>query len=135
MKCCKFERLIFPGILIVVVSFCLFGCEDNGTDPQYNNNVSVGSMSIRPSTITLYSTDTYTVLTVSGGTPPYSWNVSDKSLGTVPANSTANVITYTLVSSTYGANVITVNDANNWTASAIVYQSSATGATTRIVSQ
>jgi hypothetical protein len=99
----------------------LLGCEDNNTPDTFGTAPAVGVLSISPPSATLDSTNTYAVFEAHGGTPPYSWSVSDSSLGSIP-NTSASVITYTRVASAAGANVLTVEDRNRWTASAVINQ-------------
>ncbi len=84
------------------------------------------TMSISPASVTLSlgSGEFYASFTVSGGTPPYSWQVGNPSLGTVSYSASATeVCSYQAVAGAYGKNTITVKDADGRTASASITQS------------
>ncbi len=118
---------ILSAILAAFMAF-FTGCEDNSKPYEYNAVPSVGQLKIEPSSAELAVTETFAVFTASGGVGPYSWAVSDKTLGTVPAT-TGNTITYTRTAATFGANLIIVADNNGWSAQAVVMQSASTNAT------
>jgi hypothetical protein len=83
------------------------------------------TMSISPSSITLALSEgeLYASFSVSGGTPPYSWNVGNASLGTVSYSADATeVCSYRAVAGAYGKNTVTVKDGDGRTATATITQ-------------
>jgi ribosomal protein S11 len=94
-----------------------------------DSNGSVTSMTIsQPSTSSLRATaapaslsadGAKSILTATGGNPPYTWSVGDDSLGGLSAN-TGTTVTYTRNSS--GGNVITVTDQDGSRYSFIINQ-------------
>lgn len=75
------------------------------------------SISANPST--LNNDEDVSVLSVSGGTSPYTWSVGDDALGGLSSQS-GNSVVYTRNSA--GNNVVTVEDAEGYTASVIMSQ-------------
>jgi hypothetical protein len=110
-------------ILAAAVPFIMAagGCEDNAMPRRENSLPAPGALVVNPSSITLASTNTYAVFSVTGGTPPYRWSLSDSSLGSIP-DTTASSITYTRTASALGVNILSVVDYNRWSASATIYQ-------------
>lgn len=104
----------------------LVGCEDNNTPDSFNDSPGVTALRIAPSSTTIGPTNTYAVFEAFGGMGPFSWSVADAALGTIPV-STAHIITYTRVEDAFGANVITVRDANGWVSTAEISQPETTG--------
>jgi len=116
----QFFRVIYAvtcGILLL-----LTGCEDNSEPDTLNEFPDVAALTISPSSATIGAGDTYAVFTAEGGTAPFSWRISDTSLGSIPQGVTAQTITYTRSGTTLGANTITVFDGNGWGASALINQ-------------
>lgn len=99
----------------------LSACEDNSESIPLNLPSEVAPLTVEPISTTLSSTNNVTILTARGGTAPYSWKVSDISLGAVP-DIKAYVVTYTRVASAQGANLVTVTDKNQWQAQALITQ-------------
>ncbi len=98
----------------------LNGCEDNAESRLPDPGAPPATLVIRPSFVSLSTSNTYANFEVSGGSPPYQWDVSDKTLGSVPDSYTP-VATYTR-KTVSGINVISVRDNNHWSAQATVYQ-------------
>ena len=122
-------RSVFRRTVVALFSAFLLtctGCEDNAASDNYNETVSVTALRVTPVSVSLGSSDTYAVFVAQGGSPPYSWSVSDSSLGTVSDTSAATV-TYTRIGSTLGGNEVYVSDNNGWAAAAIVLQTDAAG--------
>jgi len=97
------------------------GCEDNTEPEHYNDAGNVSALTVSPGAKSLGAADTSASFAAGGGSPPYSWSVSDTSLGTV-ADTTFSIVTYSRVGSTEGVNVVRVTDANGWVAEAVVTQ-------------
>lgn len=116
--------------MAVAAALFISGCEDNTNDSPLNKADPVSPLGLNPASVELGLGITYAVFTASGGVPPYSWSVSDSTLGSVPA-STAGTITYTRSGATIGANVIFVSDANGWSAQSIVSQTASTNSVTQ----
>jgi hypothetical protein len=108
-------------ILVILVAAVMAGCEDSNEPASYGNMPAVSPLRIDPSMVVLGPTNSYAVFKASGGSAPYTWSLGDKSLGTIPA-SASYLITYTRVDSTYGAQEISVIDANGWTSMAEIWQ-------------
>ncbi len=115
----KLTALMLTMGSALVILLC--SCEDSSEDYQYNRDVNIEPLTISPAEVTLTTEETFTVLTAVGGTPPFSWSVSDSSLGSLP-DSNAATVTYTRKSAAYGANVVTVTDNNKWSSQCIVNQ-------------
>lgn len=90
----------------------MIGCESNdGTDSP---------VEITPSSVTLDASSTSNVVfEASGGLAPYSWKVSDESLGTLA--SSLNTAVYTRKSPA-GINIVTATDTNGYAGTAMIYQ-------------
>jgi len=117
--------MIISVLSAILAAFMAFftGCEDNNDPYDYNVVPTVGKLTLTPSSVTLTDLGTYAVLTAAGGVGPYSWSVSDSTLGTVPTTAHGNTITYTRISGVYGANLVIVVDDNGWSAQAVITQS------------
>lgn len=115
----------FSTCIAMMLAVMLVSCENDDEPAVYNATPNVAGMSISPAQATLNFGETYIVFTASGGTPPYSWSVSDQSMGTI-TNVPFATITYTRTTSANGANIIRVNDSNQWTAEAIIIQTAST---------
>lgn len=63
----------------------------------------------------------FSILTASGGVPPYNWTVSDTALGNV-LSSTGSSVTYKRNPGVTGSNAITVNDSAGNSVSIIIKQ-------------
>ncbi|OVE76291.1 hypothetical protein BVX97_01610 [bacterium E08(2017)] len=96
------------------------GCEDNLVDDNLNQPNTVGILDISPDRIEL-GTNNIAIFTASGGTAPYSWSVSDSSIGTVNQTE-AGTVTYTRATVAVGANLVILRDKNNWEVQATVTQ-------------
>lgn len=115
---------LFGIICTVTCGLILFfaaGCEDNTVPDTLNHADPVGALTISPSSVMIGADETFAVFTANGGTPPYSWSVSDSTLGSVPQTD-ASTVTYTRTGTTLGANTVRVVDRNSWVASAVVSQ-------------
>lgn len=117
-------------VFFAVAGAFFAGCEDSSAPDDFNNPAPASALSVIPSYITLGPTNTYAVFEARGGTPPYTWSIGDTSLGTIPAT-TAHLITYTRVASKYGANAISLKDANGWMSTAAIWQPDTTNSTRR----
>lgn len=78
------------------------------------------AMSISASPQTVEANGSYSVLSVTGGTPPYSWSVADPDKGRLPSGTTGETVTYRRI--TAGDNVVTVTDGNSSVASLVISQ-------------
>jgi len=118
------KKCFFGEICLLVCGLVLFfaaGCEDNAVPDTLNEADPVGALTISPSSASIGEGVTFAVFTANGGTPPYSWSISDTSLGSIPQTD-AGTITYTRSGTTLGANTITVVDRNHWAAAAVINQ-------------
>jgi len=115
--------LYWTGLVGIIGFALLAGCEDNGEPDDYNTADPISALSVNPSSKILYAGDDHAIFSAEGGSSPYSWSISDTSLGSIPST-TASTITYTRSGTTVGANVITLIDSNGWSAEAIVTQKS-----------
>ena len=106
------KLLLASGVIAIFVFITMTGCEEDGAN-------SGDVFRIEPSEVTLSSDEGSTSLHVVGGTPPYTWSVSDTTLGTVASNGEA--VTYIRTKMT-GVNVVSVRDSKGWSASAHIYQ-------------
>ena len=90
----------------------MIGCEsDDGTNSP---------VEVTPSSVTLDASSTSNVVfEASGGLAPYSWKVSDESLGTLATS--LNTAVYTR-KSTSGINIVTATDTNGYAGTAMIYQ-------------
>lgn len=109
------SSLIPSLFLSVIVASMLFivACDDGSP--------STGSFSISPPSVTLSDDDSAAVFTVSGGSLPISWSVSDTNLGSVAGGDELG--TYTRATGLVGANTVRATDANGNIATATVFQS------------
>ncbi len=110
----KAATIAFAGLILI-----LSGCEDNADDRSYNDAGDLAALSISPASATLDSGETYVAFTAIGGTGPYYWSVHDESLGKFDTNVAVTVI-YNRIGVGQGANIIHLQDANNWIAEAMV---------------
>ncbi len=95
------------------------GCEDNEDGRSYNEAGDISALAISPASATLDYGEIYVTFTAVGGTGPYSWSVHDESLGTLDTSTAVNVV-YNRIGVRPGANIIHLQDANNWIAEAMV---------------
>jgi hypothetical protein len=100
--------------LPAAVALWLSGCEGGG-----DSNLEGQYLRVEPSEVTLSKKDTTVGLHAAGGQSPYTWQVSDLSLGTVASNGTA--ATYTRAAKN-GVNTVTLTDSQGWTAQAQITQ-------------
>ena len=114
------KKVGLPILIAMLVVFCVsiigfVGCESSSGSSK---KATVGNFSITPASITFtVTTPTNIAFTVTGGTPAYTWYVSDASLGAVtPAGDTA---VYTSTTNT-GVNHVTVTDATNISVTATI---------------
>ncbi|MGQ9661244.1 MAG: hypothetical protein ACUVWX_02780 [Kiritimatiellia bacterium] len=84
---------------------------------------AAGAMTIVPATASLSSNGEMVLFSVSGGSPPYTWRVSDDTRGTVRSQGTTQAI-YTRLSE--GNNVVTVTDRRGQAAIATITQTGLT---------
>ncbi|MBN1671715.1 MAG: hypothetical protein JXR37_11805 [Kiritimatiellae bacterium] len=73
-----------------------------------------------PTEVSMGADDTTAYFSVSGGKEPYTWSVSDISLGTVTGGRADAV--YTRNGASVGANIVVVTDSRGYTAVAAVEQ-------------
>jgi hypothetical protein len=107
------KSLIFFGTLIPLFSFLLViaGC-GSGDDSS--------NLAITPASVTVNaSSPTNIAFTASGGTLPYTWSVSNSTVGTVVGNESNAVYTPYGVT---GLNGVVVTDANTNTVTAYITQ-------------
>ncbi len=123
-------RMIMKRTLIALVAvlgllgggaFLFVGCEDDG-------GTNGASFSIQPSRVTLSSNDLTVVLMVSGGHSPYTWSVSDTSIGSLSGS--GERVTYTRTDKN-GVNTVTVVDDDAWRATAVITQEDTPVSSTR----
>lgn len=106
------------GLALAAVAACLAmtGC-DNGTDGIE------GDMYIDPGAHTFTSSgDTTITLRVFGAEPPFTWSVTDPSMGTISGvasgeGTNVDAANYTRVPGKYGRNTVVVDDKRGWRAS------------------
>jgi hypothetical protein len=125
----QLNNVVFGVILLAMLA--ISGCEDNAESDHFGEVPDVGPITVTPAEVTLDTNDTYAAFYAEGGSPPYRWQVSDTSLGTLSNTCSgagcepgagASAITYTRVSGKYGVNVISVYDEQDWGGSALVHQ-------------
>lgn len=78
------------------------------------------AMTVAASPAELTTNKAYSVVSVTGGTPPYTWTVADNAKGNFPGSNTGSSAVYRRETS--GDNVVTVTDANNDKASRVIKQ-------------
>lgn len=108
-------HVLSVGLLASVAALAFFfcGCEDNAS------TTTGGSFSLSPDAITMSSSNNAVAIMAVGGHLPFTWSVSDSSLGRVSGS--GQTVTYTRVSSN-GVNVVTATDNLGWTASSVISQ-------------
>lgn len=89
------------------------GCE--GSDSDLDDQ----SFRVEPSRVTLSQTQTTVALRAVGGQAPYSWRVSDSTLGSVATN--GPTVTYRRTAQN-GVNTVQLSDGQGWTARAEITQ-------------
>lgn len=115
------ETYIKVGLFIMLILLVTVGCEDNADPDTFGEIPDTGPLSVSPGSATMDTNDIFVAFSVSGGTSPYRWSVSDDSLGSISNDSSA-VITYSRTTGKYGVNVVTVEDKQDWTAVVLVTQ-------------
>lgn len=114
---------------IAVAMFLLPGCENNNDTQSATNNTD--GMAIVPASAHLSASQSQYSFTVEGGIPPYTWEVSDTSIGTISADSIqTHMATYSRTGSASGINSIRATDSHNtnanqnasWSAVATIVQ-------------
>lgn len=109
------RNLRITGLALFAVSILGFlpgGCEKS-------SELTGSEFFIDPSSVTLGSADEAFTLNVVGGEPPFTWAVSDEALGLVTSNGNSVVYARTALN---GVNILTVTDAQTWTATCTVTQ-------------
>jgi len=99
------------------------GCENNSDVDGADTGSGSPEFTVSPSAIVLESYESNVIFTVKGGISPYTWSVSDSSLGTISgadANSQGQTVNYARSGSGEGVNTVRVQDSQGWTASALV---------------
>jgi hypothetical protein len=109
----SFKHLMFLGMVIALSSFLLViaGCGSSDDSPD---------LAITPASATVNAASPSNIaFTASGGTTPYTWSVSDSSVGSIVGDETNAVYTpYGLT----GLNGVVVTDANTNTITAYITQ-------------
>jgi hypothetical protein len=105
---------------------CLTGCETN-SDVSDTDTATGSTLGISPTSVSLTTNDTFELFTAVDGLAPFTWSVSDDTLGTISStdsNSTdqGRYVTYTPVADAEGINTIQVMDARGDSAHATVLQ-------------
>jgi hypothetical protein len=110
----SFKRLMFFGTVIALPSFMLLvaGC-DSSSDTSSALAITPPAIIVNAASLTNVS------FTASGGTTPYTWSVSNATIGTVAGNESNAVYTPYGVT---GLNGVMVTDANTNTVTAYVTQ-------------
>ena len=114
--------MLLPALIIPLILAA--GCENNsGSGDAVNEDVP--EFRIDPASVSMGVADTNTVAVfeVIGGQGPFTWTVSDTTIGTLSgADSGGRFVNYTRTGTAEGANSIEVRDSNAWTAHAVVMQ-------------
>jgi len=122
----KSAGAIPTAILTVVSALALgifAGCENNSDVDSNNSSTNMPVFVLSPAGVTLGPTTNDVILEAVGGHPPFTWTVSDNSLGTISGdNGTARVVNYKRTPATVGANVVEARDDWGWTASTVIIQ-------------
>lgn len=105
----------------VASAVLLAGCENN-SEVENQQSEETPEFMISPSNVAIGGGTNVVILTVVGGRPPFTWQVSDTALGTLSATgATVRVVNYHVVPSAgTGANTVQVRDVRGWTASSII---------------
>ncbi|MBI3985453.1 MAG: hypothetical protein HY343_00910 [Lentisphaerae bacterium] len=104
-----------------IAVLCLGGCDADDPFGLNDETNSVSGLTLVPDAVTLSLQATNVIRFVaSDGTAPYTWTLSNPSLGTLytASNNTA----FYQSATNAGVNLVTVNDADNNTATATVTQ-------------
>jgi len=109
------------GIFAILLLLVTVGCENNSEPDDFGERPDTGPLTVSPGSATMNTNDIFVAFSVSGGTSPYRWSVSDDSLGSI-SNDRSPVITYSKTTGKYGVNVVTVEDKQDWTAVVLVTQ-------------
>ena len=113
------KRIIFGFAAAMALCMALTGC-DNGTEGID------GDMYIDPGSYVFKSSDKMTIsLRVYGAEPPFTWSVSDPSMGTISGvvageGTDIDAANYTRVPGAYGRNTVIVDDNRGWRASCAI---------------
>ncbi len=96
----------------LAAAILLSACEDD-------SDIRGASFAIQPAQATIEHDNDSLILRAVGGQPPYTWSVSDASMGTVSTNSHAVTYWRTPVN---GVNTVRVVDGQRWRAEMLVTQ-------------
>ncbi|MBA4388501.1 MAG: hypothetical protein C0404_11005 [Verrucomicrobia bacterium] len=110
----KWVAVLLPLALAAIFSVQL-GCDKGSTDGK--------EFRINPDKVTMYLGDTTVAFGAVGGHEPFTWKVTDKTLGDISGGGAT--VTYTRTTKT-GNNELQITDSLGWTASAMITQSSLT---------
>ena len=102
---------LVTSALLAPLFLLMAGCEEGDLTGEV--------FRVEPSQVTLMEVDTTVVLQAVGGEEPFTWTVSDGSLGSVTGS--VRTVTYTRTAKN-GANTVQVTDNRQWMASALVIQ-------------
>lgn len=107
-------------------ALCLFtACEDNARTVEEDESSGENWVGfyIDPAAKNMASTNGSAVFTAIGGKDPIVWTLSDASLGSIGGTVvTGRAVTYNPTAGQTGVNILHVEDANHWTATAAISQ-------------
>ncbi len=107
-------------LAIAATVLILAGCEDN-TDVQSEADQPADSFRLHPAAITLGTNLTPAVIQVLGGAPPFRWEMSDPTLGTLAGtNGFSRFGNYAPLTTNRAVNTIRVHDANQWRSTTLI---------------
>ncbi|MFH0881329.1 MAG: hypothetical protein V2A34_16580 [Lentisphaerota bacterium] len=118
----KYRHYMMAGLLVAaaLLFYLQAGCEDNSEPDSWGQADSSGPLKVTPASVDLM--DETASFTAQGGAGPYSWKVSDATLGQI-TETRDNRATYTRAASGTGINLISASDSHGRTASAVINQS------------
>lgn len=116
-------KSLLVWVLIVPMIWMGTGCENHDVREYRRelDEVPVEVMAIVPEIIHLGTNTTHAVLEVTGGAPPFSWTMSDPTLGFLSGtNSTSRFVNYESFSTNRAVNSLRVEDSRQASATALI---------------
>ena len=114
----KFTYCLAAAIAATVL--ILAGCEDNA-NVQSEADGSAESFRLHPASINIDTNLTPVVIQVLDGAPPFRWEMSDPTLGTLTGtNGFSRFGNYSPLTTNRAVNTIRVRDANQWRSTTLI---------------
>jgi len=108
------------ALVFAATALMLAGCEDN-TDVQPGRDSPAETFRLHPASINIGTNLTPVVIQVIGGAPPFRWEMSDPTRGTLTGtNGFSRFANYAPLTTDRAVNTIRIRDSNQWRSTALI---------------